>query len=255
MIYRRRRYTVRPDQVEAFNEFFHKYLLPNQLKHGATLVGRWVNESQTEIMALWEYESYEVYQKIQAQVQADPLHIQAQARRRELGSDALFLAAEEEFLSPTGQYQEPKHRVAAAGLITNDRGEVLLVRSYHRSDTWEIPGGVVETGESPDVAVVREIEEETGIQARICGVTGVQYNMTRGILTLTYRGVAVGGELRTSDETAEVKFVPLTPENAHEYITRPHFLQRVLDALRGPVVPSETYSVRPYRLINRISAD
>ncbi|MFP3472453.1 NIPSNAP family protein, partial [Micrococcus sp. SIMBA_144] len=57
MIYRRKTYTIQPEKLDEFNEFFHTYLYPNQLKHGAKLVGRWVNETQNEITATWQYES------------------------------------------------------------------------------------------------------------------------------------------------------------------------------------------------------
>jgi 8-oxo-dGTP diphosphatase len=57
MIYRRRTYRVRPEQVEPFTAFFLEYLLPNQLKHGAELIGRWLNQERTEITAVWAYES------------------------------------------------------------------------------------------------------------------------------------------------------------------------------------------------------
>ncbi len=39
----------------------------------------------------------------------------------------------------------PRHIVAVAGLISNDNGEILLVRSPRRG--WEFPGGQVEEGE------------------------------------------------------------------------------------------------------------
>jgi 8-oxo-dGTP diphosphatase len=33
MIYRRKTYRIIPEKIEAFNEFFRDYLLPNQLKY------------------------------------------------------------------------------------------------------------------------------------------------------------------------------------------------------------------------------
>lgn len=56
----------------------------------------------------------------------------------------------------------PTKRIAAGVLFTDDLGRVLLVQpSYKR--TWEIPGGVVEQGESPRAAAEREVREELGI--------------------------------------------------------------------------------------------
>jgi len=50
-------------------------------------------------------------------------------------------------------------------LVVNDAGEVLMLWR-HRFATdewgWELPGGILEPGEDPTVAAVREVEEETG---------------------------------------------------------------------------------------------
>jgi 8-oxo-dGTP pyrophosphatase MutT (NUDIX family) len=54
-------------------------------------------------------------------------------------------------------------RVGAAGLITDEEGKVLLVRHTYGRKNWELPGGMVERGESPMEGAVREVQEETGL--------------------------------------------------------------------------------------------
>jgi RimJ/RimL family protein N-acetyltransferase/8-oxo-dGTP pyrophosphatase MutT (NUDIX family) len=56
----------------------------------------------------------------------------------------------------------PKKRVIAQGLLRDDTGRVLLCELTYKPD-WDLPGGVVEPGESPHDAVEREIEEELGV--------------------------------------------------------------------------------------------
>src|SRR6266404_3882793 len=55
--------------------------------------------------------------------------------------------------------------VAAVALIDTD-GRVLLAErpaGKHLAGLWEFPGGKVESGETPEVALIRELKEELGI--------------------------------------------------------------------------------------------
>lgn len=52
----------------------------------------------------------------------------------------------------------------AAGVIILDQQSLLLVRPTYKK-YWDIPGGYVEPGESPEAACRREIHEELGIEA------------------------------------------------------------------------------------------
>ncbi|MEV4156922.1 NUDIX hydrolase [Nocardia salmonicida] len=56
----------------------------------------------------------------------------------------------------------PRKRMGAGALFVDELNRVLLVEPTYK-DYWEIPGGVVENGESPYTAVVREIREELGL--------------------------------------------------------------------------------------------
>ncbi len=55
--------------------------------------------------------------------------------------------------------------VSAAGVITNERGEVLLLNHILRPlSGWGVPGGFLNFGEQPEAAFRREIREETGLE-------------------------------------------------------------------------------------------
>jgi hypothetical protein len=78
MIYRRKMYRVSPRILEDFNLHFNKTLLPTQLKYGSRLVGRWMtNETngEVDVFAIWEYDSYEEYERIEASVRSDEAHM------------------------------------------------------------------------------------------------------------------------------------------------------------------------------------
>ncbi len=60
---------------------------------------------------------------------------------------------------------QSKFTVSAAGVITNERGEVLLLNHVLRPVSgWGVPGGFMNAGEHPEAAFRREIREETGLE-------------------------------------------------------------------------------------------
>lgn len=65
---------------------------------------------------------------------------------------------------------ESEKRVPAVGaLALDEHGRVLLVLRGNEPDrgTWSLPGGRVEPGESAEAAIVREMQEETGLAVEV----------------------------------------------------------------------------------------
>jgi len=55
--------------------------------------------------------------------------------------------------------------VTAAGIVTDDNGRVLLLKHVFRPGSgWGLPGGFINPGEQPEVAVARELSEEVGLE-------------------------------------------------------------------------------------------
>jgi ADP-ribose pyrophosphatase YjhB (NUDIX family) len=62
---------------------------------------------------------------------------------------------------------QTKFTVSAAGIITNEKGEVLLLNHILRPIAgWGLPGGFMDAYEQPEAAFRREIKEETGLEVR-----------------------------------------------------------------------------------------
>jgi ADP-ribose pyrophosphatase YjhB (NUDIX family) len=109
-------------------------------------------------------------------------------------------------------YATPK--VDVRGGIFED-GRVLLVRE--RSDgKWTLPGGWVDVNDSPSGAVVREIREESGYQARAVKLAAVidkrRHPHPPGIhhiYKLFFLCERLGGSPTTSNETDAVQFFPV----------------------------------------------
>lgn len=153
------------------------------------------------------------------------------------------------------EYTSPQHGVSVSAYMQNAEGEVLLLRTHWRSDTWELPGGNVEEGEALDAAVCREYLEETGIAIRPLGITGVYYNATKRVLSVVFKAQYAGGDIRIQpEEVIEAKFIRIDESNIGQYITRPLTRSRTLDAMRATCfVPYETWEAAPsYNLLGRL---
>lgn len=102
--------------------------------------------------------------------------------------------------------------------VLDDHGGVLLVRRVDGSE-WGLVAGIVEPGEQPAVAGVREVLEETGVHVEVERLTSVytQEPMTYSngdecqFLDLTFRCRYVAGDARVNDdESVDVRWFPLS---------------------------------------------
>lgn len=124
----------------------------------------------------------------------------------------------------------PTHIIAGAGIVINDKEEVLMVKTHNQG--WVFPGGQVEVGENVIDAVKREIMEETGVDVEVgevfCiasntgkypGYNGVKEVPTK--LMLDFICKAKGGAPRPSEENSESTYVPK---------------DKVLDMIKAPAI-------------------
>jgi len=123
----------------------------------------------------------------------------------------------------------PTHLVSVAAMVTNENGEILLVKSPWRG--WEYPGGLIEPGETFQDALHREVMEESGVEIEITGFVGICKNVERNIVNIDFTAKYKGGELKTSEESTEVAWV--TPDQALEMITFPLTRKRLMNMLSG----------------------
>lgn len=94
----------------------------------------------------------------------------------------------------------------ASAVVWDERGRILLMR---RSDNgaWSLPAGMIDPGEQPAEAAVREVLEETGVVAQIERLGGVAMHEALypngdrcEYLAVWFRCRAVGGSARADGE-------------------------------------------------------
>ena len=143
-------------------------------------------------------------------------------------------------------------RIAAYGVIIRD-GEILLSHwnEYGRSG-WTLPGGGIEGAEHPAVAARREILEETGYEASIDRLLGIDTMVVPAAkrhtgasplyaMRVVYRASVVGGELQNEvgGSSDEARWVPLTEVSGLKRVSLLDIALRMNDAEPADGVPPE----------------
>ena len=140
--------------------------------------------------SLYEQERFEEVLRVAADIRA--------AAIEETRAEVLL----EEWLSSVGTgvpgYVTPK--VAVAAIVGNDDGELLLTQRAD-SGVWLYPVGWADVGYSPSEVAIKEVWEETGIEAEVVSLVGVFDGLRLGfahipLYSLVFYLRMTGGELR-----------------------------------------------------------
>jgi 8-oxo-dGTP diphosphatase len=124
---------------------------------------------------------------------------------------------------------EPTLR-AVAGVVLRDQQSRILLMRRRNEDTWGIPGGGLEPGESWSEAALRECQEETGWVAQIDGLLGVYSDPAtqlhrypsgslRHFVGVVFLGTPLGRASCGDGEAVELRWV--TPESLPDPLFAP----------------------------------
>ena len=119
--------------------------------------------------------------------------------------------------------------IGAFAIILDEQQHVLLC---HRRDhdLWNLPGGRVESGETPWEAVVREVREELGLQVAIRGLAGVYSKPERDEVVFSFLCTVLDGAPTVTDEADQSAYFA-ADEIPHN--TPPKQVERIRDALKA----------------------
>jgi 8-oxo-dGTP diphosphatase len=110
-------------------------------------------------------------------------------------------------------------RIEAAGGVVVRDGQVALVHRP-RYDDWTLPKGKLDSGESSEEAAVREVEEETGVRARLVRelpATNYEVNGRPKEVRYWLMDVEHEGLFTPNDETDQLRWV--SPDEALRLLT------------------------------------
>lgn len=141
----------------------------------------------------------------------------------------------------------PGKRMGAGVLFFDMQGRVLLVKPTYK-DHWEIPGGVVEKDESPRTCMLREVQEEIGLDVPVGRLLCVDYREDDGVRTESLMFIFDGGELSEvqiaairlqEKELSSYEFV--APGRLLEYLDEIRLGRRVLSCLETKAKNRDVY--------------
>ena len=64
-----------------------------------------------------------------------------------------------------------KREFSAGGIVFNDKNQVLLTK-HSQNHHWSFPKGLIDPGQTPEQAALREVKEEGGVEAEILDKVG-----------------------------------------------------------------------------------
>jgi 8-oxo-dGTP diphosphatase len=113
-------------------------------------------------------------------------------------------------------YPERPFLAVSIAVFRGDRVLLMARAAAPFSQTFTLPGGIVEVGETLEEACLRELAEETGVRAEVIGfndhATVIEHDgesrVRRHFVIASFVGVWVSGEGAVSAEAAEVRWIP-----------------------------------------------
>lgn len=126
---------------------------------------------------------------------------------------------------------EPMATIGVFAIIFDRERRILCVRLNYSHGGWTTPGGRVEPGELPTVALCREVLEETGYVIEVGPLIGTYAKSYADDIVLNFEAQIVSRNERSPNaEIAEVRFFS---ENELPDEISPVARKRIEDGLRG----------------------
>ena len=106
----------------------------------------------------------------------------------------------------------PTHTLGAGAIVKNEQGQLLVVKEQGMTG-YKLPGGHIELGEKIETAIIREVLEETGVEASFQSIVGFttrhpfQFGKTNMYLVCRLIAGTETIAIQDTDEIADAKWV------------------------------------------------
>lgn len=120
----------------------------------------------------------------------------------------------------------PKQPIVGVGAVIVNQGKIALIKRGNEPSKgkWTVPGGLVELGESPEEAVIRETQEETCLEVinpRLIDVVNYVELDEQGIvkyhyIIIDYLVEVKSGTIKAASDAEELRWVPFDEVESYD---------------------------------------
>ncbi|MBS1805894.1 MAG: NUDIX hydrolase [Acidobacteria bacterium] len=141
------------------------------------------------------------------------------------------------------QREFPQAPILGVGAVVVDAGQVLLVQRGREplKGKWSLPGGMLEVGETLHHGLIREVEEETGLQVEPIELVELLDRIVREddsndgriryhYVIADYLCRVVGGSLKAASDADAARWVERSEWNGHSALALDPVTVRVIEA-------------------------
>ena len=119
---------------------------------------------------------------------------------------------------PMDKLDKYAFQIRVTGILLRDNEILLVKQKVSESRNWSLPGGRVETGETLEQALIRELKEETGLTVQVGRLLYVcdKPDASPPILHITFSLHHTGGQIALptnefdQNPISDVRFVPIS---------------------------------------------
>lgn len=117
--------------------------------------------------------------------------------------------------------EHAKFYIAAKGFVFyGDRFLILKKYKYNEDGKWELPGGRLQTGETPQIALEREVWEETGLKVtvnRLLSTWSYRIDATEELVGLNYLCNTTTDFVSLSKEHTDYRWIAISEVNQYDF--------------------------------------
>lgn len=119
-------------------------------------------------------------------------------------------------------------------LIFNDKDEVVLIKRKFEPSAgkWAFPSGYLEIDQTPEIAAVTEMKEETNLDGEVVHLIG--YKMSPNpfyekVVSFGFLMKITGGELKAGDDAEDARFISLNDIKSLPFLSQNYYLNLELE--------------------------